>query len=168
MIYFNNNHYKTIKKKYEQIVETEETEEKKSNKDNKNNDIDEIEIDKKTLEKIIGKGSGKKTLEDYADDLFTRVRTIVKKAEYELEEMSFLKSQLPDKELKNALRELADKITKISIKLKNYKEKDDNDNNEEKENEEKEFKFPKEFPEENEENEVEENKEIKIRNNNKE
>jgi len=130
MISTHDSKWKAIQKGYHFMLEAEEKEAAKEKKE----DIEnlEIDIDRKTLEKIIGKGTEKKTLGDYANDLFTRVRTIVKKAEHELDKMSFAKSALPDRELKKALRELSDKITDISIKLKKYNPEDIEDESEEK------------------------------------
>ncbi len=128
MISYYNKNWKAIQKNYRSFLLEQEEKENKEKEDNKNEQDEkdiQVDLDKKTLEQIIGKGSEKKTLSDYADDLFNRVRTIVKKAEQELDKMSFAKSSLPNSELKNALRELADKITEISIKLKKFNPDED-------------------------------------------
>lgn len=138
MISTNDSFWKAIKKSYFSIQEELKKEEEKELKNKKEKDDEkeienlEVDLDQKTLEKIIGKNNVKKTLSDYANDLFNRVRTIVKKAEVELDNMSFAKSQLPNKELKKALRELGDKITEISLKLKNYKPEEDKEDEEDK------------------------------------
>lgn len=103
------------KRKKQKIKDKEDKDGKEEKKEDK-----EVELDELSLERIVGKAS-KKSLPDYATALFKKIRTILNKAEEEIDRQHFDKGTPMDKEIKEKIRQVKDDVQELCTDLKKYK-----------------------------------------------